>query len=110
MRIILCALCFIVGVVSSAAALKWSDQEKAKKAIEAIQMANSLAAGMPQSITCRVNLQRVGGPSPVREKEPEVILDSGTAYTNLLAAITTKLNNDKATAEAYLSSVGVTND
>lgn len=96
----------------TAAALKYSDRNRVEDAIKAIKMADLLAAGTPENINCRIGLATVPGERPGGASiQPEVVLVEGQqAYTNLLAAMTTKLNNDKATAEAYLASVGVTND
>lgn len=107
MRVILIAALMVASSAVTAAALKFSDSHKVARAIEAIRMADVLAAGTPQSITCQVKLTQQPEPG---KRPPSVTLDSGQSYTNLLTAITNKLNADKATAEAYLSSVGVTND
>lgn len=108
-------LILLVALLASsgtAAALKYSDRNKVEEAIKAIAMADALAAGTPESINCRIGLANPGTPGPGArgQVQPEIVLTSGTAYNNLLSAMTTKLNNDKATAEAYLASVGVTND
>lgn len=98
----------------TAAALKYSDRQKVDKAMEAIAMADALEAGTPENINCRIGLASTGGPGaggPGRQVQPEVVLVTGQqAFDNLLAAMTTKINNDRDTAEAYLTSVGVTTD
>jgi len=100
----LIALVALVSVSGTAFALKWSDRHLVAKAKEAIDMADALAAGTPENVNCRIGLAS-------SKVMPEVVLQSGSqAFTNLLAAMTTKLNNDKTSAEAYLASVGVTND
>lgn len=109
MKLWIIALSMLVASTATAAALKWSDRHKVEVAKNAIDMANALAAGTPQAINCRINL--ASSPGARQQVRPEVVLQSGQqAFTNLLAAMTTKLNNDKTTAEAYLASVGVTND
>src|SRR5262245_4097714 len=106
MRFLTYAMAALLGASTTAYALKWSDRSKAQDAITAIAMANALASYTAGAINCHVSLVNAPGGTTV----PEVILTSGTAYTNLLAAITTKINSDKATAESYLSAQGVTND
>ena len=106
-RLALLTLIVAISATSGAAAMKWSEQDKVKRAIEAIAMADALAAGTPETINCRIGMAASGGPAV----QPEVVLQSGTqAFTNLLAAMTTKINNDKTAAETYLQSVGVTNE
>lgn len=109
MRILLIAALMLTSSVATAAALKYSDRSRVDVAIHAIAMADALAAGTPENINCRIGLASSGPGN--RQVQPEVVLVSGQqAFTNLLAAMTTKLNNDKTAAEAYLQSVGVTND
>ena len=112
MRILLIGALMVVSSVVTAAALKYSDSGKVDRAIDAIRIANALAAGDPQGITCEVHLANPPGPVGGRNAPLAIAisLDSGQAYTNLLTAMTNKINADKATAEAYLASVGVTDE
>ena len=87
--------------------MKWqSDQAKTQAAITSIDMANELAGGTPSSITLNVQMQ-----DGIKKIAPQVVLTPGTqAFDNTLQQITTKLNNDAAAAQTWLTSVGVTND
>ena len=89
--------------------MNYSDRINVDRAIRAIGMADRLAGGVPKTIRISVALEGAqGGP---RVEAPTVVLSSGTqAFTNTLTAVTNKLNSDKAAAEAYLVSVGVTTD
>jgi hypothetical protein len=112
MKILTLALVALISAATGAMALQYSQRHLVDRAIEAIKMADALAAGTPQAISCSIHLAPIpGGFGSARGRAiPQVTIDSGTVYNNLLSAMTTKLNNDKATAEAYLASVGVTND
>ena len=101
------ALIALVSATTSAVALKWSDKSKVDQATQAINVANTLAARTPGSITCRINTTNGHRDDP----SIEVVLQSDQpAFTNLLNAMTTKINADRDTANAYLTSIGVTND
>jgi hypothetical protein len=101
----------LIGAASGASALKFSDRAKVDEAMRAIQMADLLASATPLTIECRIPLPTANLGPPQQRLMPQVVLQSGTpAFTSLLSAMTTKLNADKATAQSYLASVGVTND
>ena len=97
----------LVSATTSAVALKWSDKNKVDVATHAIAMADVLATRTPDTISCRINMAN----GQRGDANVEVALQSGQqAFTNLLSAMTTKINNDRDTANAYLASIGVTND
>lgn len=115
MKSIWLALIFAVGFSSGALALKFSDiqENKVARAIEIVRMANALNAADPDNIYIRANMPAAegAGPGANRVKAPEIVLEPGQqAYTTLLGAMRTRLDNAKTAAETYLASVGVTDE
>jgi hypothetical protein len=96
-KIALLAMLVAMSGATGAMAMKFSDSDRVKKAVEAIAMADALAAGTPQTINCRIDMAASGAGPGARGAtvQPEVVLQSGQqAFTNLLAAMTTKITND----------------
>lgn len=112
MKSIWLALIFAVGFSSGALALKFSDiqENKVARAIEIVRMANALNAADPDNIYIRADMPAAEGAEP-GVKSPEIVLEPGQqAYTTLLGAMRTRLDNAKTAAETYLASVGVTDE
>lgn len=110
-KLMLLTAAFVLGLSTSALALKFSDiqENKVAKAIEVVRMANALNAADPETIYIRANMPSAPGQSG--NHPPEVVLEPGQqAYTTLLTAMRARLNSAKATAETYLQSVGVTDE